>query len=106
MADTKESLQKNIDTKTKELDDLKSKILAEVEATKKKNFEAQKIKLEEEIKLLQDQLDALEEVEKTTTSDQTNKETAALKDSIEVDSDWTYELMKDSKMHTKLLTVL
>jgi len=106
MADTKESLQKNIDTKTKELDDLKSKILAEVEATKKKNFEAQKIKLEEEIKLLQDQLDALKEVEKTTTSDQTNKETTALKDSIEVDSDQTYELMKDSKMHTKLLTVL
>ncbi len=106
MADNKEIVQKNIETKTKELVLLKSKILAEGEAAKKEEFEIQKAKLEDEIKVLNEQLDELKKLETSTTVDKTKEETKILKDDIEVKNDWTYELMKDSKMHTKLLAVL
>ena len=97
MAETKETLQKDIETKTKELDALKSKILAEIEENKKKDLETQKTKLEDEIKALQKQLDV--------TVDETKKETKDLKDDVEVDNDQTYELIKDSKMYNKLIEI-
>ncbi|MCX6824316.1 MAG: GDSL-type esterase/lipase family protein [candidate division SR1 bacterium] len=102
MAETKETIKIDIEAKNKELAILTAKTLADLTEAEK----IKKDKLTEEIKVLQEQSDALKEVEKTTTSDQTNKETKALKDQVEIDSDQTYELMKDSKMHTKLLTVL
>jgi hypothetical protein len=36
----------------------------------------------------------------------TNLKKEIKNDKVEVDSDWSYELMKDSVMHTKLLTIL
>ncbi len=97
-----QEIQQNIESKTKEVADLKAKILAEHEEIKKKEFEQQQKKLEEELVVLQKQLDELKEVEKNTTTDQTSKETQELKDTVEVDSDWTYELMKWTKMDDKL----
>jgi len=97
-----QEIQQNIDTKTKEVADLKAKILAENEEIKKNEFEQQQKKLEEELVVLQKQLDELKEVEKNTTTDQTSKETQELKDTVEVDSDWTYELIKWTKMDDKL----
>lgn len=102
----KETLQKNIEDKTKELDDLKSKILIESENLKKQEFEEQQKKLEEELVILQEQLNKLEELEKITANNQTNKETNILKETIEVDNDWSYEIIKWSKMYDKLLTIL
>lgn len=90
----KETLQKNIEDKTKELDDLKSKILIESENLKKQEFEEQQKKLEEELVILQEQLNKLEELEKITANNQTNKETNILKETIEVDNDWSYEIIK------------
>ena len=98
----KKELQQNIESKNKEIANLKAKILAENEEIKKKEFEQQQKKLEEELVVLQKQLDELKEVEKNTTTDQTSKETQKLKDTVEVDSDWTYELMKWTKMDDKL----
>ena len=106
MAETKEILQKDMETKQIELATLKAKILAETEKETKKTLEENKKKLEEEIVVLQTQLDDLEKIEKNTAVSTIKKETDQLKDGIEVDSDWSYELMKGSKMHEKLLTVL
>ena len=102
----KEQLQKDIDTKKNELDSLKSKILVEVEQSKKKTLEDQQKKLEEEIHTLEIQLDDLKKLEKSTAVTEIDKEKKALKDDIEPDSDWSYEIIKWSKMHTKLLTIL
>ena len=93
----KEKLKNEIETKTKELDVLKSKILYEIEETKKNELEIQKTKLEDEIKTLQKQLDS--------TVDETKKETKNLKDEINVDNDQTYELIKWSKMYNKLTEI-
>lgn len=104
--DNKELLQKDIEIKTKELDILHSKILSEKEDTHKELFEQQKIKVEEEIHVLQEKLDELKELEIHTTSDQTSKETQVLKETIDIDADWSYEIIQWSKMHDKLLTIL
>ena len=50
MAETKETLQKDIENKVKELDALKTSILTEPVVAKKEKLEQQKAKLEEEIK--------------------------------------------------------
>lgn len=104
--DNKELLQKDIETKTKELDVLKSKILSETEDKNKQTLEQQKIKLEEEIHVLQNQLDELKKLETSATTNQTAKEAQALKDTIEVDNDWSYEIIKWTKMYDKLLLIL
>jgi bacterioferritin (cytochrome b1) len=90
----KEQLQKDIDTKKNELDSLKSKILVEVEQSKKKTLEDQQKKLEEEIHTLEIQLDDLKKLEKSTAVTEIDKEKKALKDDIEPDSDWSYEIIK------------
>ncbi len=90
----KEELQKGIETKIKELDVLKSKILAEAKKDQKEKFENQKKKLEEEISALQKQLD--------DSTIQITKETQALKNDVEVNNDRSYEIIKDSKMYDKL----
>ena len=59
MANTKETLQNNIETKTKELNVLNSKILAETEQIKKDTLREQQKKLEDEIKNLKKQLDSI-----------------------------------------------
>ena len=95
----KQQIEKELKLKNDELATLQADVLSE---TQKK----QKEQLEKDIEELKKQLDELEKLETTATTDKTKKETEALKDVIEADSDWTYELMKESKMHDKLLTVL
>jgi len=101
----KEQLQKEIETKNKELETLKSKILAETEITAKKKLEDDKTTLEKEIKDFQDQLDALKNLESTVEKDKTKKETKDLKDEVEVNKDQTYELIKWSTMYNQLILI-
>ena len=86
MANTKETLQNNIETKTKELNVLNSKILAETEQIKKDTLREQQKKLEDEIKNLKKQLDSI-------LVDVKNK-TKNLKDEIDINIDQTYEFIK------------
>ena len=108
MADTKETLQKNIDAETKELNILNSKILVETEQIKKNTLEQQQKKIKEKIKILQDQL-----------NDKITKETNELKNDVEVNNNRSYEIIKRkninnkeeknenySEMYIKLLAVL
>ncbi|MEI8009376.1 MAG: hypothetical protein WCI00_08725 [bacterium] len=86
MANSKETLQNNIETKTKELNILNSKILAETEQIKKDTLREQQKKLEDEIKNLKKQLDFI-------LVDAKNK-TKNLKDEIDINIDQTYEFIK------------
>jgi|GEM_PF-6143841 len=104
MVETQEILQKNIDTKTKELADLRTKILTENQTIKIKELEKQTTKLEEEIQVLQEHLDALKGVEENTTIDNTKEEEDKLKNNI--DKYRTYNIMKDSIMGKKLKEIL
>jgi hypothetical protein len=54
----------------------------------------QQKKLEEEIHTLEIQLDDLKKLEKSTAVTEIDKEKKALKDDIEPDSDWSYEIIK------------
>jgi hypothetical protein len=83
----KEKLQQDIDSKKKELDTIKSKNLTEQE-------KIQKEKIEEELHILEKQLDDLEKLETNTTTNQSQKETQILKETIEPDTDWSYEIIK------------
>lgn len=98
----KETLQKDIENKTKELATLKSNILSETEEVKKQDLEDQQKKAEEELKVLNDKLDELQKIENTTSTDEVKKETTQLKNEVEITSDWTYELIKGSVMENKL----
>ena len=102
----KEKIQQDIESKTKELDGLKSRILHEVEQTQKDTLEQQQKQLEQDIQVLQKQLDEFKDIEITTNTQQAGLETKKLKNTIEIDRDWTYELITWTKMHEKLLTVL
>lgn len=95
----KEKLQQDIDTKKKELDNFTSKNLTEQEKIHKE-------KIEEELDILEKQLDDLKKLETNTTTDQSQKESQALKETIEPDSDWSYEIIQWSKMYDKLLSIL
>ncbi|HMS90673.1 MAG TPA: hypothetical protein PKC87_00415, partial [Candidatus Absconditabacterales bacterium] len=95
----KEKLQQDIDTKKKELDNFTSKNLTEQEKIHKE-------KIEEELDILEKQLDDLKKLETNTTTDQSQKESQALKETIEPDSDWSYEIIQGSKMYDKLLSIL
>ena len=95
----KEKLQQDIDSKKKELDTIKSKNLTEQE-------KIQKEKIEEELYILEKQLDDLEKLETNTTTNQSQKETQTLKETIEPDTDWSYEIIKWSKMYDKLLGIV
>ena len=97
MANTKETLQNNIETKTKELNVLNSKILAETEQIKKDTLREQQKKLEDEIKNLKKQLDSI-------LVDVKNK-TKNLKDEIDINIDQTYEFIKWSEMYHKLIEI-
>jgi chromosome segregation ATPase len=88
----KEQLQQDIAEKNKALEDLKAQVLTTQE-DKEKNQEEQK-KLEEEIKTLEEKLEELENLETTSTVTTTQEEINTLRNNVEVDSDWTYELIK------------
>jgi hypothetical protein len=94
MADTKETIQKNIDEKNKQLDALKANILKETIETKKNDLETQKKRLEDELIVLQNQLNELEKLEQSTATTETDKEKKALKNDIEPDNDRSYEIIK------------
>jgi len=104
MVETQEILQKNIDTKTKELADLKTKILTENQTIKRDELKKQETKLKEEIQVLHKELDELKKVEDTTTIDTTKEEEDKLKNNI--DKYRIYNIMKDSTMGKKLKEIL
>lgn len=87
MVETKETLQKDIENKTKELDALKTSILTEPVVAKKEKLEQQKAKLEEEIKMLQEQLDELRKIEEETLINQNKEDESVLKNNVEADTD-------------------
>ncbi len=102
----KEQVKQDIETKQEELKILEAQILATKEQKDKDNLELQKKKIQEEIHTLQQKLDELKKLEKEKTMNDTKNEVYKLKNDVEFDSDWTYELIKWSKMYDKLLTIL
>ncbi len=113
MADTKESLQKDIDIKNKELDTLKANILALEKSwgptveQKKEDFEEQKKKLEEDIQVLQNKFNELRKVEENIVINQNKDKENKLRDTIEADTDMMYEnFIKGTDMYTKLELIL
>lgn len=107
MAETKETLQKDIENKTKELDALKTSILAETLVAKKEELETQKTKLEEEIKILQEQFYELRKIEEESLINQNREDESVLKNNVEADTDWFYEdFIKSGNMYKKLEPIL